>query len=89
MCICNEHKTSSWYTTAGGEGGKFYLIDTVETNTAEQNGASVQTNTNTHTNKKKKSQRSIPPTLLLTVPSQCFTGDSQVRLETALFTHSF
>lgn len=89
MCICNEHKASSWYTTAGDEGWKFYLIDTVETNTAEQNGASVQTNTNTHTPTKKKSQRGIPPTLLLTVPSKCFTGDSQVRLETALFTHSF
>lgn len=53
MCIRNEHKTSSWYTTAGDEGWKFYLIDTVETNKAEQNGASAQTNTNTHTNKKK------------------------------------
>lgn len=88
MCIRNEHETSSWYTTAGDEGWKINLIDTVETNTAEQNGASVQTNTNTHTNK-KKSQRGIPPTLLLTVPSKCFTGDSQARLETALFTHSF
>ena len=80
MSLNCSHKTPTWRQVccqkAGDKVWSFYLIDTAETNTAEQQGVSVQMNTNM-----KKYHN-----LVVAMPSKCFTGDNQVRLETALFT---